>query len=88
MATGVGAGLAGLAAGAVIGGALSSGYGYGYGDQAYGEPVYQPEEQDAYAAPVVSAGGDTTEYCMQQFKSYDPASGTYLGYDGFRHPCP
>ncbi|WP_311976942.1 BA14K family protein [Bradyrhizobium diversitatis] len=27
-------------------------------------------------------------YCSQRFKSYDPASGTYLGYDGQRHPCP
>jgi hypothetical protein len=25
---------------------------------------------------------------MQRYKSYDPASGTYLGYDGQRHPCP
>ncbi|MGB9173724.1 BA14K family protein [Bradyrhizobium sp.] len=25
---------------------------------------------------------------MQQYRSYDPRSGTYLGYDGFRHPCP
>jgi hypothetical protein len=27
-------------------------------------------------------------YCFSRFKSYDPASGTYLGYDGNRHPCP
>lgn len=27
-------------------------------------------------------------YCMQRFRSYDPRSGTYLGYDGLRHPCP
>ncbi|MGB8044731.1 MAG: BA14K family protein [Pseudolabrys sp.] len=25
---------------------------------------------------------------MQRFRSYDPGSGTYLGYDGYRHPCP
>lgn len=36
------------------------------------------------AAPANSA----VAYCMNRFKSYDPASGTYLGYDGFRHPCP
>lgn len=30
----------------------------------------------------------SVQYCMQRFKSYDPASGTYLGYDGNRHPCP
>jgi hypothetical protein len=27
-------------------------------------------------------------YCEQKYKSFDPASGTYLGYDGQRHPCP
>ena len=27
-------------------------------------------------------------YCMDRFNSYDPASGTYLGYDGYRHSCP
>jgi hypothetical protein len=27
-------------------------------------------------------------YCSSRFKSYDPSSGTYLGYDGDRHPCP
>ena len=31
---------------------------------------------------------DSNAYCVQRFKSYDPASGTYLGYDGQRHPCP
>ncbi|MGE0563119.1 MAG: BA14K family protein [Pseudolabrys sp.] len=28
------------------------------------------------------------EYCSRRFRSYDPYSGTYLGYDGRRHPCP
>jgi hypothetical protein len=27
-------------------------------------------------------------YCINRFKSYDPRSGTYLGYDGYRHACP
>ncbi|MDN4986298.1 BA14K family protein [Bradyrhizobium sp. WYCCWR 13022] len=27
-------------------------------------------------------------YCSQRYKSYDPSSGTYMGYDGMRHPCP
>lgn len=38
------------------------------------------------AAPAY--GGNTVSYCAQRYKSYDPASGTYLGYDGRRHPCP
>jgi hypothetical protein len=31
---------------------------------------------------------DAVAYCSRRFRSYDPYSGTYLGYDGFRHPCP
>jgi hypothetical protein len=26
-------------------------------------------------------------YCAQRYRSYDPASGTYMGYDGRRHSC-
>ena len=32
--------------------------------------------------------GDAVTYCMQRFRSYDPQTGTYMGYDGQRHPCP
>jgi hypothetical protein len=39
-------------------------------------------------AANAAAGNDAVAYCMQRFRSYDPASGTYLGYDGLRHPCP
>lgn len=42
-------------------------------------PVYVPPRY-AYA--------DTDAWCAQRFRSYDPISNTYLGYDGFRHPCP
>jgi hypothetical protein len=41
------------------------------------------------AAPVyVAPGGGSAAYCAQRYKSYDYRSGTYLGYDGLRHPCP
>jgi hypothetical protein len=29
----------------------------------------------------------TTSSCAQRHHSYDPASGTFLGYDGHRHSC-
>ena len=39
---------------------------------------------DAYA----SMDGDVnTSSCAKRYRSYDPASGTFLGYDGNRHPC-
>jgi BA14K-like protein len=87
---GAGIGL-GLAAGALIGGAIAAGsspyyggYGPGYG-YGYGGPVYAPAP--AYAAPAYG-GGDDEAYCMQRYRSYDPASGTYLNNDGNRYPCP
>lgn len=70
----VGAGIAaGVVAGALLGGALS----------AAGRP--------AYAAEPVYGGGaqaDAVDYCASRFRSYDPSSGTYVGYDGVRRSCP
>jgi hypothetical protein len=39
---------------------------------------------DAYAPMGSSATGAS---CAQRYHSYDPASGTFLGYDGRRHAC-
>jgi hypothetical protein len=52
--------IGGLAAGAIIGGAIAN-------SQAQQSGV---------------------SYCSQRYRSYDPASGTYLGNDGRRHACP
>jgi hypothetical protein len=77
-------------AGAVIGGAIASqGYGYGYGSSyGYAPGYYDDQYYDDGAVAVAPAGGDDVDYCVQTYKSYDPQSGTYLGYDGQRHPCP
>lgn len=37
---------------------------------------------------VVPTGGDAVAYCLSRFRSYSPATGTYVGYDGFVHHCP
>lgn len=79
----------GVAAGAAIG-ALGSSYAY-YGDGPYyGDGYYDNSYYDdsATVAVVPDSGGDLSAYCAQRYRSYDPASGTYLGYDGLRHPCP
>ena len=47
-----------------------------------------PPVGPAIAGPGPQPGSDPTAYCMQRFKSYDPRTGTYLGNDGQRHPCP
>jgi BA14K-like protein len=84
---------AGLAAGAIIGGAVAAsqpryGYDYSPGYYNYG---YAPGYTDYGYAPggyVESAPGGDVAYCQQRYRSYDPASGTFLGFDGYRHPCP
>jgi hypothetical protein len=55
--------------------AYSPGYSYSHG--------YSP---NAYG--YVEQGRGDVGYCMRRFRSYDPRSGTYLGFDGLRHPCP
>ncbi|OYZ89406.1 MAG: hypothetical protein B7Y01_03855 [Xanthobacter sp. 17-67-6] len=42
----------------------------------------------ANAANSAPRQGNWIAYCSSKYRSFDPASGTYLGYDGLRHPCP
>lgn len=42
----------------------------------------------AASAPPPPAYNNWVAYCSQRFKSYNPRTGTYLGYDGRRHSCP
>jgi len=47
------------------------------------------QQQAQAASPTyVTPNQSAVAYCSQRFKSYDPASGTYLGYDGVRRRCP
>lgn len=45
-----------------------------------------PPPPVAYYEPDY-AGDDWLAYCSSKYRSFDPRSGTYLGYDGLRHPC-
>jgi hypothetical protein len=42
----------------------------------------------AIIASEAARRNQAIEYCMQRYRSYDPYSMTYMGYDGRRHPCP
>ena len=55
-----------------------------YDDGYYDDGDYAVYEE----APGYVTSGVDVQYCIARFKSYDPASQTYLGYDGVRHPCP
>ena len=72
--------------GFAVGAGIGSTYGYydspSYYDDSYG---YYDDSTVAAAPP---ADDDAVAYCTQRYRSYDPASGTYLGNDGQRHPCP
>jgi hypothetical protein len=51
-----------------------------------------PEAALASAPPAASEAYAAMErgnaaFCAQRYRSYDPASGTFLGYDGRRHRC-
>jgi hypothetical protein len=66
---GVAAGvIGGLAAGAIIGGALSQAQPAPVQGYAIGSPAWY-------------------QYCSQRYRSFDPDSGTFVGYDGVRRPC-
>jgi len=82
----------GAVAGAVVGGAIAAApYGY-YGGPGYYAPGYYDDQYydngPVVVAPAQGGGDDAVAYCMQTYRSYDPRSGTYLGNDGYRHPCP
>lgn len=85
---GGGAGLAaGLATGLIIGGLLAAPrydepYVYYY-PRHYAPRYYGP----IYYAPVGDGGPGWESYCFSRYRSFDPISGTYLGYDGRRHAC-
>ena len=74
----------GIAAGLIVGGAIAASQPWGgYG---YAAPGYAYTPGPGYATGY--GEGNDVAYCQQRFRSYDPSTGTYLGYDGLRHPCP
>src|ERR1700722_9839862 len=84
------------ATGALIGGAIATqnqGYYYPQNqDYYYPAQTYSGYSDPGYvysdAAPAAYNNGDSAAYCEQTYRSYNTASGSYLGYDGYRHACP
>jgi len=62
--------------GGVIGGIIGSQINRPYYEPAYPQPYYQQ--------PAV----DPVAYCIKRFRSYNPATGLYLGFDRQYHRCP
>jgi hypothetical protein len=58
------------------------GYGYGYGPTYFDDDYFiDDDEGPDYADDAVAR-------CQARYRSFDAGSGTFLGYDGLRHPCP
>jgi anti-sigma factor RsiW len=67
----VAAGVAGLAAGALIAGAIAS----------------QAQAQPAAPQPPGLVNPQVAAYCARKYRSYDPATGTFLATNGMRYVC-
>ena len=74
----------GWGAAAAVGAGLAYGGGYGSGYGYYDEPY------PAYSSQVSAPGsdGDAIAECARRFKTYDPASQTYIKSKGVRASCP
>jgi hypothetical protein len=72
--------------GVAVGVGVGSAYGY-YDNGPYYDDSYGYYDDSAVAAAPPS-DDEAVAYCTRRYRSYDPASGTYLGNDGQRHPCP
>jgi hypothetical protein len=90
-----GAGIVGFAAGAALGSLAQRDY---YYDDApryyYQEPVYSYAPAPVYVSPRayyrqdrVVTGDSHFAACDARYRSYDPGSDTFMGYDGMRHRC-
>jgi|SRR6185369_13478484 len=71
--------------GGVIGGIIGNVIAEQFRPQPYYPPpvFYQPPQPNY--VPEYNA---SMQYCMQRFRSYNPQTGYYFGYDNQYHPCP
>ncbi len=93
----IAAGVIGLAAGAIIAGALSQPSTPTYAPAPQPRVYYPPQPAyntyPAAPAPVQYRGGAQPwsqawyNYCSQKFRSFNAKTGTYRGYDGADHFC-
>ena len=68
------------------------GYGRGYGGGNVGAGVALGIGAAVIGGAIIAGEAQRQEdaigYCMRRYRSYDPQSMTYMGTDGYRHPCP
>lgn len=50
--------------------------GYGHGWSGYGGHYVEPYQ-----------GGSHVDWCLNRYRSYNPSTDTFRGYDGYDHSC-
>jgi BA14K-like protein len=75
----------GFGTGLALGAYAASPYYYGY-DEPYYYDSYPYD--DGVVIGGTAGSPDDIAYCQRRYRSYDVNSGTFLGKDGRRHPCP
>jgi len=78
----VGAGLLGFGVGAIVGSALTPREVYVAPPPPPPRPVYT---NAGYGPPAWTP--DWYTYCYSRYRSFNPNSGTFVGYDGYEHFC-
>jgi hypothetical protein len=62
--------------------------GLGFGAPYFYDTPYYAYDPGYYVDDGAYVDDDAVAYCMSRFRSYNPATGTYTGFDGLQHPCP
>lgn len=91
------AGAAGLVTGVIVGGAIANSGSYYDGGyyaprRVYVEPEYRPVRRVYRERPVYVGGYEPWSpgwyrYCEDTYRSFNPRTGTFRGYDGLEHFC-
>ncbi|MBX3580372.1 MAG: BA14K family protein [Rhizobiaceae bacterium] len=86
------AGILGLAAGALAVGLASQQQSAPVSDNPYRKPRPRPIREYPQSAYYYEGGLEPWsrgwyEYCSDRYRSFDPESGTFVGYDGREHFC-
>ncbi|MEJ0077634.1 MAG: BA14K family protein [Alphaproteobacteria bacterium] len=79
-----------VGAGIAYSAANNNGYydpGYGYYDQGYSDPGYS-DPGYVNVQPVAGSNDDAIAECARRFRTYDPATQTYIRSKGVRASCP
>lgn len=83
----VAAGVLGLAVGIIAATALDGSSSTGYPDTDYYPPAPYGGASVAYGGQIEPWTRDWYQYCATRYRSFDPQTGTFRGYDGYDHFC-